>query len=725
MIGDTRVIKPSAVPKGSVSDHTRLLVLKGGMGLLGFVVGQALLYHHAAPFLWVFLVVIWPRWRRVLGAFVIGGMVGTVMAAGWMPLLVLAAGILLLPLPWRWRHTVWLRWILVPLGAGGAFLIGQVGTPFVFLIAALVGAGSVFLYWGLEQEIDRISLGYGSEGTLTLGLAALGCVIAGLEGWTVGPVLPGVVLGGIVILSAAIASGPAGGAVAGATLGFTLAVRGSDPVGGIGILVASGFFAGWFATRQWRLGTLGLLMGFILYAVVIRVPTHLTQYWVSLAIAAALIQAIPSAVVPLAKDWAEALVTGESLNSVSKRMKQIGTVMDEMARAFRIEEESAPPEPNLVETVVGTVCKKCSLYRSCWEDDFYRSYRGVLDLTAHGEKEILTAAHLEGDLKRRCIKPDALAQAANLAVNKERDRARLALRVRESRALAELQLSGIAELIGDMAEDPATQERRRQKMRTILHLDYVAGVAKRPRKGGVVTGDADLVCKLNETQVVFGLSDGMGVGPRAAWESGTAMSLLEQLLIAGFTQARAVRAVNTTLLLRSVDDHFATLDLLLLDCSARGAELVKVAAAPTFIKRGSRVEIIQGHSLPVGIIQDVQIDPLYRILEPGDLIVMVTDGVLDREPLQASEERLRQFLAEVSIEDGQVLAETILSYMLGGTEDGRDDASVLTIQIFEHGKTRANTRSTKSGEWQRITPQPIRSKPKTRKFLVNYTGSKY
>ncbi|MHB1953209.1 MAG: SpoIIE family protein phosphatase [Sulfobacillus sp.] len=723
MIGELLPMHNSTASDAPFKDRKRMWLLRVGMALLGFILGQALIYHHAAPFLWVFLIVIWPRWRAVFGALAIGGLIGTWTAAGWMAAGVMILAVLLIPTPFKVSKLLWLRWVLVAVGSVGIFWIGQAITPLNALIAAMVGTGAVLLYWASEREIGRINEGEGSEGTLLLGLASLGSVIAGLEGWGIGPVLPGVALGGLLILSAAVVSGPAGGAVAGATLGFTLAVRGSDPVGGVGILVATGFFAGWLASRHWRLGSLGLLLGFLLYAVMVRVPDHLTQFWVSLAIAAVLIQGVPPSLVLLAKEWAQALVTGESADSAAHRLQHIGAVMGEMARAFRIEDETVHQEPNLVETVVNAVCKKCSLYRSCWEDDFYRSYRGVLDLTSRGENEILTAAHLGGDLKRRCIKPDGLAQAANLALNKERERARIALRVRESRALAELQLSGLAQLIQDMAADPAVQERRRQRKPMPPCLDYRTGVAKRPRRGGVITGDADLVREINATQVVFGLSDGMGVGPRAAWESGTAMSLLEQLLLAGFSQTVAVRAVNTTLLLRSVDDHFATLDLILLDRGGRGAELVKVAAAPTFVRRGSRIEIVRAHTLPVGILQEVQIEPIYRIVEAGDLIVMVTDGVLDGSSLEEGEEKLRQLLCEVFIEDPEVLAETILSYMLGGDEDGRDDAAVMVIQLWEHGKMRPNLSqfagTPKVKEWQRLTPEPIRSKAKPRSFLVH------
>ena len=61
--------------------------------------------------------------------------------------------------------------------------------------------------------------------------------------------------------------------------------------------------------------------------------------------------------------------------------------------------------------------------------------------------------------------------------------------------------------------------------------------------------------------------------------------------------------------------------------------------------------------------------------------------------------------------------------MLGGDEDGRDDAAVMVIQLWEHGKMRPNLSqfagTPKVKEWQRLTPEPIRSKAKPRSFLVH------
>lgn len=723
MAGEVISMQTKEITKGKLI-HTAFKVREGSrsfwiqwsiMAIVSLVLGQAMIYHHAAPFLWILLVLTWRRGRTLFAGALLGGAIGTLTGVGLVPsaLVVVLTG--LVPVPWR-AHSQswdWLQWPIVGLGAGALYLVGQPLTVFTGSLTLLIAGGAVALYWAASREISRYDQGIGDQGTLILAVAAIGALIAGLEGMVVGPFEVGLVLGGLMILASAILAGAAGGAVAGATLGLTLAVRGSDPAGGIGLLVACGFFSGWFATRHWRMGSLGLALGLVLYTIVIRMPGHLTGFWISICLAAVLIQVVPNSIVEVGKSWAQALIDGNERETVSDRLDRISSVMNEMARAFRIEEEPVHSETTLVETVVDNVCKKCSLYRACWEDDFYRSYRAVLDLTARAETEIVSEQHLSGDLARRCIRPDAVAHSANVAMSKEKERATLALRVRESRALAEVQLTGLSELVKRMAKEMMDEKPVSGSRASVTKLDYRVGLDKRPRRGGLVTGDSDLVRELSDHRVVFGLSDGMGVGPRAAWESGTAVSLLEQLLLAGFSQVLAVRAVNTTLLLRSVDDHFATLDLVLVDRMNRGAELVKVAAAPTFLRRHGRVEVIHSHTLPVGIIQEVPIDPIYHTLEPGDVIVMVTDGVLENND-DRGEEKLRLFLQELPALDPQVMAQTILSYMLGDDEDGRDDSAVMVIQIDDVAAQRKifTKGSGNTMEWQRLTPSPIRKRAK-------------
>lgn len=678
------------------------------VGAAACVLGQAMLYHREAPFVWVFLVLLWQFRRESLTSGIIGGALGALLAGGWPSLALVCGGGLALWTTARMKRPEWLAWPLVGMGAGAMFLFVRLPvSPELWVLAGLVAGGSVMLYGASVREIDRYRTGIGDQRTLVLVVVALGALVAGLEGWVVGPVEPSLVMGGLMILAGAAVGQAAGGAVAGATFGFTLAVRGTDPGGGIGFLVAAGFAAGWAQQRHWRLAPVGLAAGIVLYAILVRVPTRLTEFWLSLGLAALLFELIPEPAVRLGQTWAACLLGEVPRETFADRLERFADVMGEMARAFRLEDETSNREAAMVEQVIESVCRKCSLYRTCWSEDFYRSYRGVTAVLTGDDKVQSPGPR---DFSRRCIRPDAVAEVAGQVARHERERAEHARRIRESRALAEMQLAGLADLIRQMAEgfgEVDGPDRPTGAGRIVL--DFSAGVAKRPRRGGAVSGDSDLRSDLSDHRVVFGLSDGMGAGSRAAWESGTAMALMEQLLKAGFSQPLAVRAVNTTLMLRAVDDHFATLDLVVINRVAATAEFVKVAAAPTFVCRGRRVEVIRSQSLPVGIVPDVRFEPVARAIEPGDVIVMVTDGVLEHGE-DPAEVRLERLLKEIASDftDATAMAETILSYMLGGTENGRDDAAVMVVRASDHRSAvsagSADSAGGRVGEWRRVTP---------------------
>ena len=72
--------------------------------------------------------------------------------------------------------------------------------------------------------------------------------------------------------------------------------------------------------------------------------------------------------------------------------------------------------------------------------------------------------------------------------------------------------------------------------------------------------------------------------------------------------------------------------------SPAAAAFLKVGSAPSFLLRGREVEVIRSDTLPVGIVQQVDVVVEERQLEPGDVIVRGTDGLLDSVARGADQE---------------------------------------------------------------------------------------
>ncbi len=198
------------------------------------------------------------------------------------------------------------------------------------------------------------------------------------------------------------------------------------------------------------------------------------------------------------------------------------------------------------------------------------------------------------------------------------------------------------------------------------------------------SGDAAGACRLPDGSLAFILSDGMGKGMKAAAESGAAVSRLRKLLKAGVPVDAAIKAVNRELLKASGSDYsFATLDLAVIDRESGRARFYKLGAALSFVIRRGRVRRIASPALPVGIVPSLALTHVTAALAPGDVIVMVSDGVTEADRSDLSARWLEDFLRLHAASTGpRVLAGRIVEEAAARYR-GReaDDLSAMVIMI--------------------------------------------
>lgn len=212
-------------------------------------------------------------------------------------------------------------------------------------------------------------------------------------------------------------------------------------------------------------------------------------------------------------------------------------------------------------------------------------------------------------------------------------------------------------------------------------------VCKLPKEGNEFSGDNHTLRELKDGHFVVILSDGMGHGPKAAMESNTTVSILEKLIECGIDRDFAVKMVNSVLLLRSPDESFATVDMVLIDLYTGQAEFIKIGAAASFVKRGKEVWSIKSTSLPAGILNAVDVERTTVSLQPGDLIIMATDGVIDsKENHSGKEEWMVRALRQVEVVGPEALGEYLLSLAKINQEGiPKDDMTVIVLQLQEKG----------------------------------------
>lgn len=211
------------------------------------------------------------------------------------------------------------------------------------------------------------------------------------------------------------------------------------------------------------------------------------------------------------------------------------------------------------------------------------------------------------------------------------------------------------------------------------------GMAKTGKGGSDVSGDSYSFMHLKGGEFAFALSDGMGAGLQAARESSTALSLLKHLLESGLARELAVKTVNSLMMLRFPGDSFATVDMVTLNLYSGLAEFIKIGAPPSFIKRDGRVRLIRANSLPVGIIKDIEVTKVTKKLVSGDLLVMVSDGMLDSyRGARGKEDWLKEILQETGDIEPRELADLLLQTaqtVAGGAGQISDDITVLVARL--------------------------------------------
>lgn len=210
------------------------------------------------------------------------------------------------------------------------------------------------------------------------------------------------------------------------------------------------------------------------------------------------------------------------------------------------------------------------------------------------------------------------------------------------------------------------------------------GTARIGKGCSQISGDNFAMMELPGGRQAVALSDGMGSGEEACRESTLVIELLEELLDAGFPEKTAIQMINTTLVMGREEIHYSTVDMTVFDLYTGECEIIKAGASSTFIKKKDMVEHLSSTSLPIGVMNSIEIDSVRRQLSDGDFIVMVTDGVLDALPVGEQDLLLETIIQGSAISNPKELAHYVLEQVLAWTgKEPADDMTVLAVGVWE------------------------------------------
>ncbi|MBR4071778.1 MAG: SpoIIE family protein phosphatase [Clostridia bacterium] len=163
-------------------------------------------------------------------------------------------------------------------------------------------------------------------------------------------------------------------------------------------------------------------------------------------------------------------------------------------------------------------------------------------------------------------------------------------------------------------------------MHTVPRFSIESGKYSSAGKKDNFSGDT--VCSFNNDEGYYYslVSDGMGSGKEAALTSGISAVFLEKLLLAGAPMKSTLELLNA-FICGGEGECFTTVDLMESDLYTGRTSFIKSGAAPSFVLRNGKVFRLHSKTVPIGIIRALDAEKITFDIMPGDMIVMLSDGV--------------------------------------------------------------------------------------------------
>ncbi|MFZ5650572.1 MAG: stage II sporulation protein E [Bacillota bacterium] len=759
-------------------------------GTAAFFAGRAVLLGELVPFAAAFAAataVTFGRWGVLVTALLCAG-VATV-ADGYRlasyVLLAILSYLSVQAVPPRYSG----RWPVIPVLVFGlticvksAFSAFTGSTPYDYIsilfegVFAAVLAPVCIVAFSSAGKINGVKGLSTEEAVCLLGLTA--GVIAGTGDLSAWYISAKGFLSRTIILLAALAGGAGLGAAAGAVVGVIPGLSYTVTPYLVGAYSFSGVMAGLGSV----LGKMGVSLSFLASNIIMSVYFNNFESMESV-IAETCLACIVFLLFPenLVRGIASAVVQEQAAakpdnsaedmrNAFREKLKDFSSIFREISAVFGETSALSEKKENeqgiklLMGEIGKKVCSDCSMFRFCWEKEYYRTFQHMLDMFALTEVYgRVRASDIPEELKLRCARQRELTVTATCLYEAFKVDRYWRKKFLSGKALVGDQLRGMADVIEKIAGEfnigvkdggradsvlkyklrqlgipvkeiitsdaggrsefsitmkscrgdldcryrvaPIVSELMEQHFSATgciceglpgdslcrfrlyqgTHYRVEVGAALAGKDGSPVSGDVFDFMQLKGGKFAAVLSDGMGAGEEAARESATAIALIRRMLEAGLDIETVIKSVNSVQALKKPEESFATVDMAIISLYSGQAEFIKIASPPTYIIRGGRLRSIRASSLPVGILSDIDISITEKKLASGDVIVMLTDGILavGRESMDR-EEWITGVLRELNGLDPKEMAGLLLKLaQTGSGDDGPapDDMAVVVIRV--------------------------------------------
>ena len=225
-----------------------------------------------------------------------------------------------------------------------------------------------------------------------------------------------------------------------------------------------------------------------------------------------------------------------------------------------------------------------------------------------------------------------------------------------------------------------------QQLPQIPGIEFVAEY----RPAFSIGGDFYDVFWLDERRLGVFVGDVSGKGISAALLMARISSDLRVAALGAADPASALRRVNRMMLERRQHDMFVTGIYLTLDTESREMIVANAGHIPPYVRRkdeGVVVRVDNVTGTPLGAFEEAEYDSATLRLEPGDTVVLTTDGVLEATSPRGEQfgfERMEQVLGTGSSRSGEVGARLLRDLRQHvGEASPYDDLTLITFGVVE------------------------------------------
>jgi sigma-B regulation protein RsbU (phosphoserine phosphatase) len=241
------------------------------------------------------------------------------------------------------------------------------------------------------------------------------------------------------------------------------------------------------------------------------------------------------------------------------------------------------------------------------------------------------------------------------------------------------------------------EQRMQQDMKAARNMQSVLLLREAPKIDGLdiairhraareITGDVYDIFEQDADYTVFTFGDVSGKGVAAALYGAMVGGLLRTIAHRRRSPAALLRLLNRILRERIVEARYVTLTVLVWERAKQRFVMANAGAAPPMICRKGEILKPKVEGVPAGLLDNRVYEELTVEVQPGDLIMLYSDGITDQpSPKDAEYGRghLSRSLRRVCGKDPEVVADQILADLDAFAEGAPrfDDQTLIVLKV--------------------------------------------